>query len=118
MSGLHPCPATIGHLDRSRKGNAVARNLFGSQETSRQFIPTIALHRCDSARSGCAAARSPDAGVGNTPDRAAGIVSDQQRSILGDRKRGRASPYFCAPLTGYPEAGGEILIEAFRSDIF
>src|SRR5215469_6951054 len=58
------------------------------------------------------------AGVGNTPDRAAGIVSDQQRSILGDRKRGRASPYFCAPLTGDPEAGGEILIEAFRSAIF
>src|SRR5215471_21100364 len=58
------------------------------------------------------------AGVGNTPDRAAGVIRDQQRAILGDCKRGRASPHFCALLTGYPEAGGEILIEAFRSAVF
>src|SRR5215471_7760714 len=58
------------------------------------------------------------AGIGNTPDRAARVISDQQRAILGDCKRGRASPHFCALLTGYPEAGGEILIEAFRSAVF
>src|SRR6516225_12278471 len=58
------------------------------------------------------------AGVGDTPDRAARVISDQQRAILGDCKRGRAPPHFCALLTGYPEAGGEILIEAFRSAIF
>ena len=58
------------------------------------------------------------AGVGNAPDRAARVISDQQRSILGDCKRGRASPHFRALLTGYPEAGGEILIEAFWSAVF
>jgi hypothetical protein len=48
------------------------------------------------------------ASVGNTPDRAARVISDQQRAILGDCKRGRASPHFCALLTGYPEAGARL----------
>src|SRR5712671_3048962 len=55
--------------------------------------------------------------VGDPPDRAAGVVGDEQGAVLGDRERGGAPPDLGALLARRPEAGGEILVIAFRPAI-